>query len=94
MLNTKQTLKVLKFFAQQINDWTLLNVANYKDEGVVDIRSYDVACLCKEYAKLLNKSKCDEQFKITVQDVATAFDNLDTEFRECVEEEFYKLKIF
>ena len=99
MLNKKQTLKVLKFFAQQINDWTLLNCANTNDTNTVDIRSYDVACLCKEYATLLEKTHQfhsdtdDEMYCITAKDVANALDNLDTEFRDCVEEELVRAKL-
>ena len=82
---------VLEFLAETLNALTQLNSETLRDEGNF-VRMQDCGEVADNYVMLL--SKCNSEYDgedcytFTLEDAGTAICSYDTEYRECIQEQF------
>ena len=82
---------VLEFLADTLNALTQLNSEGLREEGNF-LRMTDCAEVADNYVMLLNKCTSDDDgadaYTFTLEDAGAAICSYDTEYRECICEQF------
>ena len=82
---------VLEFLADTLNALTQLNSEGLREDGNF-LRMYDCAEVAQNYVTLLNKCTDEgedaDEYTFTLEDAGAAICSYDTEYRECIQEQF------